>query len=144
MTGCIKESDFLAVMLDLVRTNMLGNTSGFTFGNRTAPDNIQKRGFAMIDMTEYCNNRRTPLQTRFFFAFDLLAPVGALFTGFFPPFFFFDFALWTGFIPHFRHNDSSRIVINLLVNGCHNAVADEFLHHFNRTGFHQIRQFTNG
>src|SRR5690606_11284678 len=58
----IDEGDLLAVMLDLIGANVLGDTTGFTGGHTRIADRIERRGLAVVNVTHDRDNRRTRLQ----------------------------------------------------------------------------------
>ena len=58
MTGRIQKRDALAVRLNLVRADMLGNTAGFARRNRRFANGIEKRGFAVVNVAHDGHDRR--------------------------------------------------------------------------------------
>ncbi len=55
----IDEGDLLAVLLDLISTDMLGDATGFARNNIGVTDRIKQRGLAVIDVTHNGHDRRT-------------------------------------------------------------------------------------
>lgn len=45
--------------IDLVRTNVLSNTTGFAFPNPRGTDGIQQPSLTMVDVTHHGHHRRT-------------------------------------------------------------------------------------
>ena len=63
VSGGVNEGDgaFEALVLgpDLVRTDGLGDSTGFTRGDIGATNRIEKAGLTVVDVTHDCDNRRT-------------------------------------------------------------------------------------
>ena len=58
MTRCIQKNDLAFIRGNIVGSNVLGNSSGFIFGNIGFTDYIQQRCLTMIDMSHNGNHRR--------------------------------------------------------------------------------------
>ena len=83
MARGIDEDDFAVVALNMVSTNMLGNTAGFTARHVGFADGVQERCFTVIDVTHDGNDGSASHQIgrlfgqlnilrRFFFVTDLV------------------------------------------------------------------------
>ena len=59
MARRIEEGNHAARRLDMVRTNMLRDATGFTCSYFGATDVIKQRSFAVIDVAHYGNHWRT-------------------------------------------------------------------------------------
>src|SRR5690606_6139478 len=60
MTWSIKECDsFIFIKLNIVSTDMLGDTTGLTGDHVCTTDIIKKRSFTMVNVTHYSYNWRT-------------------------------------------------------------------------------------
>jgi hypothetical protein len=59
VTGGVKEGDLLAVDLNAVRTDVLGNTARLTCGYAGVTDSVKKRGLTVVNVTHYANNGST-------------------------------------------------------------------------------------
>ncbi len=61
MAGGIQERDQTSLLFNLVRADMLGNTTGFAGSDFGLTNGIQEAGLAVIDMTEDGDYRRAGL-----------------------------------------------------------------------------------
>ena len=59
MARGIQEDNLLALVVNLVSTDMLGNTAGLAGGNVGFTDSVQQGGFTMVNVAHNGNNRRT-------------------------------------------------------------------------------------
>ena len=62
MTWGIQEDNLLALTFYLICTDVLGNTASLMCGYRGLSNNIQQRGFTVVNMAHYGNNRWTQNQ----------------------------------------------------------------------------------
>jgi hypothetical protein len=62
VTGGVDKSDQMVLVLDLIGTDMLGNAAGFTRDNIGFSNGIKKGRFAMVNVPEDTDNRRTLFQ----------------------------------------------------------------------------------
>ena len=54
----VDEGDLLAVALDLIRTDVLGDAAGLTVGDVGVPDAVEQQRLAVVDMTHHGDHRR--------------------------------------------------------------------------------------
>ena len=59
VTGGVKEYDLFALVVNFVRTDVLGNTASFACSNVGFTDSVQQRGFTVVNVTHNGNYRRT-------------------------------------------------------------------------------------
>ena len=62
VTGCIDEGDFLVTFFDLVGTDVLSNTTGFTGDHIDADQGIQQRCFSVVNVTQESHDRCARLE----------------------------------------------------------------------------------
>ena len=69
MTRGVNKGDIPGRSLDVIGSNMLGNSTCLTFSNIRLADGIQDRGLTMVDMPHDCDHRESGLflATRLFF-----------------------------------------------------------------------------
>src|SRR5690606_25253080 len=63
----VQEGDHAALGLNVVGTDMLGNTAGFARGDLGATNIVEQRGLAVVDVTHHGHNRRTGQRLAFEF-----------------------------------------------------------------------------
>ena len=60
VTGCVKECNASAVAeLDIVGSDVLGYTSGLACNHVGVADVVEQRGFTVVNVSHYGDNRRT-------------------------------------------------------------------------------------
>ena len=59
VAGRVEESDLTVRVFDLISTDVLGNTTGFTGGDVGLADGVEERGFTVVNVTENTNDGRT-------------------------------------------------------------------------------------
>ena len=62
VAGCVEEGDFLAIALDAVGADVLGDAARFACRNTGLANGIEKGGFAMVDMAHESNDRGAKLK----------------------------------------------------------------------------------
>ena len=60
----VDEGDLLAVALDLIRTDVLGDAAGLTVGDVGVPDAVEQQRLAVVDMTHHGDHRRPQRRRR--------------------------------------------------------------------------------
>ena len=61
----VDEGNFLAVLLDLIGADMLGDAPGFPFDHASIANGVEQRRLAVIDMAHNGHDRRTRLEISF-------------------------------------------------------------------------------
>ena len=120
VTRGVKKSYFTVIGGDEIGTDVLGNAAGFRLGHVGFTNNIEQGGFTVIDMSHDGNHRWASLQffrsVRFLFQYFFFLECGAF-----------------NFIIKFCRNQNGSVIINALVDRCHDTHAHESLDYF--TGF---------
>ena len=60
VAGRVDEYDLAAVLLDVIRTDVLRDAAGLAIGNVGGTDGVQQRSFAVIDVAHDGDHRRAP------------------------------------------------------------------------------------
>ena len=130
-------------MDDAVRADVLGNATGLAGRDLGLTNGVEKGGLAVVDVAEDGDDGRagdevfalfggvhlTPCLRRF-------GPQGLLFRS-------GNCAGGLGFEAHLFDHDRRRVEVDLLVDGRHDAVGDQALHHFDRAGLNHFGQLPN-
>jgi hypothetical protein len=132
VTGRVDEGDLLAVLLDLIGADMLGDAARFSGDDIGLADGIQERGLAVVDMAHDRHDRRTRLQ--------LALVVGDI----------EDAGLDVGFryaldrMAEFRRDELGQVGIDDVAGLHHLAFLHQVLDHIDGAFRHALRQFLNG
>ena len=118
MAGRVKEDDFAALGLDVVRADMLRDAPGFAAGDVGLADCVKQRGFAVVDVAHNGDHRRTRLEG--FGSVHFLGGQVVIFRE----------ACLFHFITKFGSYQGGSFEIQCLVDGGHNAQAKENLDDF--------------
>ena len=114
VAGSVEENDPSAVCLNLIGSDMLGDSAALVLDDVRIPDRVEKARLTVVDMAHYRNNRRTGLEV--FLVVRLL---------FYRNLFFETFDL--DFAIEFRCEDNRGIRVDIVVNGGGNAQFHQFL-----------------
>jgi len=125
----------------LVSSNMLGDTARLAFLHVRLANHVQQRGLAVVDVPQHGHHWRARHQRIRVFVGVQAAPLGRV-------------GVRIGRLRLGRANracleahpiddDRRCVIIDLLVNRCHDPIADEFLHHVDRAGTHQVRKLAD-
>ena len=132
MAGGVEECDVLTVEVNSVSTDVLCDTARLAACNVRMADSIEKRCFTVVNVTHYANNGASCFEV-FFRIFNL---VKELIFDCNNNFFCNDSA-------HFFCNEKSRIVIDNLVNRCHNAHHHKLFNDFSGSNLHKLCELAN-
>ena len=137
VTGSVEEGDFAVRNLDRISTQVLGNSTGFAFGDAGLPDCIKQFGFTVVDVTHDGDHRWSRNQGRFGLGcdaiFDVINDTNHLF----------------GDILHcldivFRTNQGCGVVVNLLIDIGQHATLKHDFQNIGSTDAGCFGQFTDG
>ena len=133
VTGGIQEGDVTTVDLNTVRTDVLGNTAGFTAGNIGMADCVQNGGLTVVNVTHNADDGRTDFQVFLgigFFAEQLIFNGNGNFAGYFGA--------------KFVSNQVRGIEVDDLVDGSHHAHEHQLLDAFRSGDLQSLSQLTDG
>ena len=137
MTGGVEESNLLTAQLDIVSTDMLGDSAGLPFGDVSGADGIKQAGFAMVNVPHDGDDRRPGQQTLERFRFSGTA-AGVLKDG----------LLVKGDVLHlvveFISEQRGGFKIKRVVDGHHGPLAHKFLDQIVGLDPHAFGKFAHG
>ena len=129
----IEKRDHPAIGFYVIGADVLGNATGLASGDAGAPDVVQQRGLAVVDVAHDRDDWRTRLQ----FATHLVLGRGQdlLFDIF--------LLLCDGGVAHFLNHEHRGLLIQHLVDRHHHAHLHQRLDHLRRLDRHALRQVAN-
>ncbi len=129
VAGSIEEGNHAAVGLDVVSANMLGNATGFSHRHLGAANEVQQRGFAVVDVTHDGNHWRPRLHRHILERGGLLEESIRIvqFGG-------------KRLVAHLLDHDHGRFLIQHLVDGDHRPHLHHHLDDFYGLHRHPVRQ----
>ncbi len=136
MARSVEEGHLASIQVDIISTNMLGDATGFTFGDIRFTNCIQQTGLAMVNMAHDRDHRWTGFCIRILFTFNL--DIGVCQDCFLVKSDVFYF------IAELRRKDRSRFVIKGMVNCHHLPLTHQFLDEIVRFDTHALGKLTNG
>ena len=115
MARGVDEGDFLAMVVDLVGTDVLGDASGFRRDDIGVPDGVEEGGLAVVDVSHDGDDGRSGFEGLLVILEDgeFRLPFKGL------EFDFLD--------PEFRRDQGCRVKIHILVDGGHDPESHELL-----------------
>ena len=129
VTGGVKEYDLFALVVNFVRTDVLGNTASFACSNVGFTDSVQQRGFTVVNVTHNSNYRRT--QYTFFWIVFNFGNFSGVFIG----------SFLTDFYAKFFTDKLCGFEVNVLVNGNHHTKHEESFNNLANLAFNQGCKF---
>ena len=115
VTGGIQKDDLLALVINLICTNVLGNTARFACGYISFANSVQQRGFAVVNVTHNSDYRRTG--QALLFGVIYLGNLGGILLR----------SLLANLYTKVVANQLSGIKVDVLVDGNHHAQHEESL-----------------
>ena len=133
MSRCIQEGDLLAVLLNHIGADMLGDSSGLLCRHIRLADGIEKGGLSVVNVSHNTYNRRTLhhiLLVLLILSEELLDHI--------------DLFLLLAEDVKFHGDLFSLVVINLLVDGDNGSLKEQLLYNHGRLHLHLLSQLLDG
>ena len=135
VTGGVQEGNLLAVVLDLVGADVLGDAAHFTLGDAAVADGVEKGGLAVVHVAKDGHHGAAGLHG------GIVTGVGGLKNvahGSPGP------LLGLGAVAEGGGNGGRQVEVDYLVNGSHDAVAHKLLDNVDGADPHQVSQVLDG